>query len=226
MPEPPTAIPGQPPYPAAPPKKSRLRLWITLGAVVLVLFCGGTAGAGFLTYRLVGDRAEPSAAPQAGPIRLVVPKKLFGQPRVRNEKFQRDLDALTSKIKDMNVSSGTISAVYGHPSSSGKGHAFFATAGEFDPKTDFTSYYMTSYLIEGKIIGGISNADKSKLVEVSPGPLGGTALCGDITVDGTDVALCGWADEFSIGAVFFFSERVSRLGDRLIQVRGQIEIKA
>jgi hypothetical protein len=57
---------------------------------------------------------------------------------------------------------------------------------------------------------------------VDPGPLGGTARCGEAVAEGVTVAVCGWADHGSLALMVFFSRSVDESAGLLRDVRAEV----
>lgn len=232
--QPQNPVPGYPVGPVEPPKKkSKLWLWLTLGAVALVLCCGGIGVAGFIAYNAAEDEvnALPStgtstpaaetttAAPQTGgDVRLATPDKLAGYPKLTDKAFQDLLSATTEQVKESTngLSTEVVSGLYGDPAQQ-QMRIFVAAKAKIPQPQAF---------LTGMIVGLKSSMNGADFSEVDAGPLGGTAQCGDAEQQGIDVAICMWVDGDSYGMVFFFFEKTSKIKAAFLQARSQIEIRS
>lgn len=239
---------AQPGYPGAgypspvPPKKSRtLPIVLTVVAIVLVLCVGGGTAVA-LVLRNQSDKhtatggtspatdsptTEPSAtdaptdepstgAAPATTVKVVEPKTLDGLPKLNYKQFQNTVDLLKTIMSSYPGASGSVGAVYGRV---GTKNAVLMTAAKADISDP-------EYAVDSVLAGGGSSTKVSGITSVSTGSLGGTAKCGNATSSGQKIAVCAWADDGSLGMVFFYFKTTSAIKDKFPKVRAEIEKKS
>jgi len=229
---------GYPPPPPPAPKR-RTGLWIGLGAVVLVLCLAGGAFAGIAILNTADDKpttlstgqpsAEPSQSagetPPASPspsvatsnIKVVLPAKLLGQPRITDASLQQLADQMTAQLKDTSPdATGAVSGFYGNLSKQNLTMVIAVSAPILSPATWASG--MTAGLKQSLNAGTFHN--------VSPGPLGGSAKCADAKASNVSIALCLWADSGSYGVIGFYFKKVTAVKSDFIKARGQVEVVA
>ncbi|WP_432979161.1 hypothetical protein [Dactylosporangium sp. CA-233914] len=59
--------------------------------------------------------------------------------------------------------------------------------------------------------------------DVDAGPLGGTMRCGTTKVDDSDLSVCGWADNGSLGVALFSGRNVADSAKSLLELRSAVE---
>jgi hypothetical protein len=59
--------------------------------------------------------------------------------------------------------------------------------------------------------------------DVNPGPLGGTMRCGVTKVDDSDLSVCGWADNGSLGLALFSNRSAADSAKSLLELRTAVE---
>jgi hypothetical protein len=236
---------GQQPYtgvypPPEPPKKSHTGLWITLGAVLLVLCLGGGAFAGAMILNANDDQpsssttADPSvepsdpsgdpspdpgtsSAPSAAIVKVVAPAKLLGQPKLDEPELNSLAESTSDQMKNSapNVRQ-TVSAFYGDIANR-KLTMVIAVAGDIPQPAAFAT---------GMTIGLKSSLHAGTFKNVSAGPQGGTTKCADAKASDIDLAVCIWSDKGSFGIVGFYYKKVSQVQADFIKVRKVVEIPA
>lgn len=209
-------------YPGPPHPKSMLWLWLTLGAVVLILFTATVAGVYFLADVGTPKSAAPAPAAQSGSpapaaaIKLAVPAKLVGYPKLTDRKSQQLETEMHKAISSSGMAEQVVSGAYGNL----KKHQlrlFVAVKMSIPQPDDF---------IKGTAESLGKNLGIKKFAPVPAGPLGGAATCGDTRKDGAPITMCVWADHGSFGLVAFFGQKVSAVTATFVQARGQIESTA
>jgi hypothetical protein len=236
---------GQPGYPATgypppvPPKKSRtLPIVLTAVAIVLVLCVGGGTAVALVLHNQSGKKnaasptayptdptttgptdepsTDPSTAAPTAKVDLVEPKTLDGLPKLSYKQFDNTVKLLKTIMSSYPGASGTVGAVYGRV---GTKNALLMTATEAkvtDPE----------FTVDSVLASGGSSTKVSGIKPVPTGSLGGTAKCGNATSAGQKIAICSWADEGSIGIVFFYFKTTSQIKDDFPKVRAQLEKKS
>ncbi|GAA4960405.1 hypothetical protein [Actinoplanes utahensis] len=223
---------GQPGYPMAPPpqapKSRTVAITLLSAAIALVVVVGG----GTVIY-LAGDRSggdkgdtvaqRQSVSPSAGPsetsardrITIKEPAWLNGQPKIVAEELNSLTTELEKEIQDYPGAANAFGAVYGSIADKQMTVALAAEVDIDDPRIMLDTVFQ-------------SFSDKNQLTNVSEasvGQLGGVAQCGNARVGKDDMALCGWADEGSVGMfLFFYKTAVDVKGD-FPGMRAEIETK-
>jgi hypothetical protein len=234
--------PGQPPYPGQPgpaAPKRRTGLWLALGAVLLVLCLAGGAFAGIAILNTADDKpttlstgqpsAEPSQTPAETPsaspspsaatsnIKVVLPAKLLGQPRVTDATLQQLADQMTEQMK--NTAPDATNAVSGFYGNINKQilTMVIAVAAPVDHPSTWAN---------GMTAGLKQSLNAGTFHDVSPGPLGGSAKCADAKAGGINIAVCLWADKGSYGVIGFYFKKVSAVKSDFVKARSQVEVRA
>jgi hypothetical protein len=229
-------VPGFPP-PAPPKKNHTLPIVLLSVAVVLVLCVGGT-----IALALIGKNAdkkkdqvttsgttaptgpttstdEPSASPttRAATISIVEPKTLGGRPKLTDSQSATAAGQLKDSLALVPNSTKTVGALYG---SAGKRNvvALAATQAPIDKPSDAIDqlFYLTG--ATGPKIGNISTAPT--------GSFGGAAKCGSTKASGVDTAICGWADDQSLGLIVWYFKSAGKAKAEFPAVRAQVEKKS
>jgi hypothetical protein len=222
--------------PPQPPKKKSKALPIVLVSIAVVLvLCIGGGVAIFLaaknkTQDLVDaarDAANPTApattdptgssttAPAGGSkITVVEPKTLGGRPKLTDKQFASLAKELQSGLADVPDATATVGALYGSVEKQNIVIVAAAAAPIDDPKKELDSTFAGA---------GFSGLKVTDITPVSAGSLGGEAKCGRSTESGISMALCGWADEGSLGFNIFFFSSVSKAKAEFPALRAQVE---
>jgi len=222
----------QPGYPAPqPPKKSKaLPIVLVSIAVVLVLCVGGGLAIFIAAKNKASDisddvgralatptaTAEPTATPteDASTITIVEPKTLGGRPKLTDEQFAGIADELKSGLADVPNAGNTVGALYGTVSKQNIVVIAAAEAPVDDPEKE----------LDGTFLGaGIGGLKVTGITTTDPGALGGVAKCGNADASGLPMAMCGWADEGSVGWIIWFSKSASQVKSEFPKLRAQIE---
>jgi len=207
--------------------RSRLLLWIVLPLVVGLLSCLGAVAGVFLARRdarsgdptALDPTATPStsASPSAVSERSVavrLPKTLLGRAKTTDKTLLESAEkaAATQRAAE-SATTQVVSTYYG---TFAKKNLVFVLAVQgkiVDPDHLFAT-----------VTAALESQRKGlTLTEISPGPLGGQAACGDSTVSGGTVASCVWVDSGSYAFVEFFGVKAASAKDQFIQARGQLE---
>ncbi|MEV0152416.1 hypothetical protein AB0H57_01555 [Micromonospora sp. NPDC050686] len=207
--------PGDPAYggPAgAPPKKSRVGriLLIVLAAVLLLCLGGGAA-----VWYLVKDDVKETV--DATKVRVVAPDTLGGRARATDPRFEQGAGQLESGLKEsLPGSTSTVGAFYG--SLEERNLVMVAAASGLNTDPDKT--------LDESIRGARSSAvELGEMKNVEPGPLGGSAKCGDAETQKVPLGVCLWSDKGSLGMVIMYFKSGAEAQAELADIRGQIEQK-
>jgi hypothetical protein len=225
----------QPGYGAPPPKKKSKALPIVLVsiAVVLVLCVGGGTAIFLAARNKAGDINDevkkalatptatvpvddPTTAPtkQASTISIVEPKKLGGRPKLTDPQFAGVADELKSGLADVPDAGNTVGALYGTVEKQDIVVIAAAEAPIDDPAKELSGTFL------GAGIGGLK---VTGITTVPAGSLGGAAKCGNANTSGVKLAMCGWADDGSVGWIIWYFKSASQVKSEFPKLRAQIE---
>lgn len=223
---------GQPGFPAAsppPPAGSRtVAITVLSAAIALVILVGGGA-----VFYLAGERFSPAgkgdvtlgASASAGPsataktaqdkIIISEPDTLNGHSKIEAEELSSLTTDLAKELEGYPGAANAFGAVYGSPADKKMIAALAAEVDIDDPQLMLDTVFQ-SFNGENKLIG-VSPA--------SIGSLGGVAQCGTSVIGKEDVAICGWADEGSVGMILYFYETAVNVKGDFPGMRAEIETK-
>lgn len=220
---------GQPGFPVPAPPSARSRtVAITLlsVAIALVVLVGGG-----VVFYLVGENfrggtgsvaqgrspsAGPSGAAPPGEITISEPDTLNGQPKIEAEELSSLTTDLAEELEGYPGAANAFGAVYGSLADK-KMTAALAAEVEIDDPQRMLDTVFQSFSGENQLTG-VSPA--------STGSLGGVAQCGTTVVSKADVAICGWADEGSVGMFLYFYETAVDVKGDFPDMRAEIETKS
>ncbi|MFE6870140.1 hypothetical protein ACFVFS_26745 [Kitasatospora sp. NPDC057692] len=178
--------PGYAPYgafPAAPPpRRSRRTLGILIGVFVLVLALIGGAVAYFV-FDITSN---------AGTQKIVLPATFNGLAKDDDNQVARQMEqAITSELGkgDGAWNPTGVSAVYQDTAGEPKLVVLGGYGKVLAPKTELNAMF------KGLQSDGTTVTDRHA---VDPGPKGGSMDCGVASQDGSDLAVCAWADSSSL----------------------------
>jgi hypothetical protein len=200
--------PGFPPPPGAPQKKSKaLPIILTVVGILAVLCLGG----GAVLYFIGKNAADDAAA-----VTITEPTTLGGRPKLENEEFATLTADMEKSLAGYPGASSSFGAFYGDPEKQDMVAAIATKAIIANPQAELDA----SFKEFGK------DAPVSGLTDADTGTLGGVAKCGTSSFSGTDVAVCGWADEGSVGMVMWFFKKAPDVLAEFPKVRAEIETKS
>jgi len=229
---------GQPGFPPpTPPKKSKtLPIILTIVGIVLVLCVGGgtaialiaknnddkTTGADPVATTEPADPTPTQAettepAQKATKTTIAAPKTLGGRPKLDDEQFAGMANSLESALGQFPGATGSIGALYGTPAKSDIVVVAAAQAPVDDP-AETLDQMISSLGIGGLKVSSISSAPT--------GTLGGSAKCGSSEAGGSDMAICSWADDGSVGMLIWYDKSVAKAKAEFPRLRAQIEKKS
>jgi hypothetical protein len=198
---------GFPPAPLPPKRKSRVLPIVLITVGIIAVLCNG----GFAAVYVVGKNALDDAAA----VTITEPATLGGRAKLDSQEFA----AMTADMeKDLAAYPGAESsfgAFYGSPDDQSMVAALATKALIANPKQELDA----SFTEFGK------DAPVSGLTAADTGALGGVAQCGTSSVSGTDVAVCGWADEGSVGMIMWFFKKAPDIQAEFPKLRAEIESK-
>ncbi|WP_097325774.1 hypothetical protein [Paractinoplanes atraurantiacus] len=201
---------------------------LLVAAIAVVVVLGGG-----VVFYLVGEKVSwgkgdggggtPSNGASAGPslsakeaISIKEPATLNGQAKIEAEELSSLTTDMEKELEGYPGAANAFGAVYGDLADRKFFAALAAEVDVDDPQrmldTAFQSFSGVNQL------EGVSPA--------STGSLGGVAQCGGTTIDGEDVAICGWADEGSVGMILYFYETAVDVKGDFPDMRAEIETKS
>jgi hypothetical protein len=203
-------------------------------AVVLVLCVGGSVAI-FLAAQNKADDitddvqralATPTATVPAedpttdptgsssGGIKIVEPKTLGGRPKLTDAQFAGIADQLKTGLAEVPDAGNTVGALYGTVEKQNIVVIAGAEAPIEDPEKE----------LDGTFLGaGIGGLKVTGITTVSPSPFSGAAKCGNANASGVKMAMCGWADEGSVGWIIWYFKSASQVKSEFPKLRAQIE---
>jgi hypothetical protein len=209
--------PGDPAYAGAgfpPPQKKKskaLKIVLISLAVLLVLCIGG----GTAIYFATKDTVE--GVLDASKISVVEPATLGGRPKLTDPQFAGAIATLKSELAKAPNTTSTVGALYGDPAKQDLVMIAGASAPLLNPEKQLDD------TLKGASSGGLTLTD---IAPIEPGPLGGTAKCGNGKTSGIDLAVCAWADNGSVGMIAIYWKKVDDIKGDFAALRGEIEKKA
>jgi hypothetical protein len=203
------AFPGA--YPPPVKKKSKaLTIVLVSLAVVLVLCIGGVAAIVIMTKDKVASVID------ATKISVVEPATLGGRPKLTDPQFAAAATGLKTELAKAPGTTGTVGALYGDPTEQDIVMIAGASAPLLNPSKQLDD------TINGASSSGLT---LTELITVAPGPLGGTAKCGNGSTSGVKLAVCAWADNGSVGVIAAYFKTADEFKGEFVDLRGQIEKK-
>jgi hypothetical protein len=220
--------PATPPPPPPPPSPvqgtSRTTVIVLLSvAIGLVLLMGGGAAIYLVgkslstTSTKQGGTASPSPSPKSpkDSISIDEPDTLNGYDKLDADEFDSLTEDLEKEIEGYPGAANAFGAVYGSVAEKRLIAAFAAEVDIDDPQRMLDVVFQT-FSGSNQLTG---------VTQASLGSLGGVAQCGTTRADNTDMALCGWADEGSVGMFLFFDETAVDVKGDFPDMRAEIETK-
>jgi hypothetical protein len=206
-PPPPQGFGGFPPAPLPPKRKSRVLpiILISLG-IVAVLCIGGIAAVVVFTKDAIDDAAA---------VTITEPATLGGRPKLESQEFAAITADMEKSLAAYPGAESSFGAIYGAPEEQDMVAALATKALIANPQKELDASFETF----GK------DAPVSGLTPADTGALGGVAQCGTSSVSGIDVAVCGWADQGSVGMVMWFFKKAPDVQAEFPKVRAEIETK-
>lgn len=218
--------PATPPPPPPPPSPvqgtSRTTVIVLLSvAIGLVLLMGGGAAIYLVGKNLSttstkqGGTASPSPKSAKDSISIDEPDTLNGYDKLDADEFDSLTEDLEKEIEGYPGAANAFGAVYGSVAEKRLIAAFAAEVDIDDPQRMLDVVFQT-FSGSNQLTG---------VTQASLGSLGGVAQCGTTRADNTDMALCGWADEGSVGMFLFFDETAVDVKGDFPDMRAEIETK-
>lgn len=178
--------------------------------VLAALLAVGLAGAGVLGYtawRISSQKDATVTAPESVG-NLVADTSDNG---VESAEYLRTALAAEVDLDD------TVGAVYTDRTAEDQNVLFFGGTGLiWTPATDLETAFNLLADDQGAVTG---------LHEVDAGDLGGTMMCGATSTDGSDIAVCGWADHGSLALAMFPNRPESSAVAALREIRSAAQTR-
>jgi hypothetical protein len=193
--------------PIPPKKKSRKALWITLSIVAVLCLVGGVLAVtvGGQLFNKVNNSRNTT---------VVAPDTLGGRARNTDPNFEKIVETAKSNAgSGIKGAKATVAAFYGTAEKNNM-VVIVAVAGLIaSPEREMTGM-AKSMSTQGADI---------TFTDVDAGPLGGLARCGDMKLQGVATAICGWADDGSVGIIMFLGKSISDVKGEFLADRAAIE---
>ncbi|GAA1395320.1 hypothetical protein [Catellatospora coxensis] len=193
--------------PDSPTPRSR-RIAVIVGLVVGGLLAGGVGTA--LTARAVLAEPEPRQ------ISVIAPPVLGGRPRMDDT---HHVETLLKALPDLLLKEGVHRTGSFYRGADGEyGLLMYAQVGGFASEEVAFDNLFAGMAEQGFPVLGSA--------DVPPGPLGGRAACGTVTVTelGKVLPACGWADRESYGWILWYTSTVEQARAEFAGMREQIEL--
>ena len=159
-----------------------------------------------------------TAAPPAGAkIQIVEPKSLGGRPKLTDAQFADVAKQMQQSLKLVPGVTKTVGALYGTVENQDIVIMAAAQAPIVNPAGELTSGFASA---------GFGGMKISNIQNAPTGNLGGAAKCGSANASGTNLALCMWADNGSIGMFIWFGKSVAKAKAELPTLRAAVEKKS
>ncbi|WP_229073257.1 hypothetical protein [Actinoplanes sp. DH11] len=233
--------PMAPPVPAPAGRSRTAAIALLSVAIALVVLVGGG-----VVFYLVGTKfaedpnrdtngvtaqgsaspgAAPSVAPSAAPsvpgpapqdvISIKEPDTLNGKSKIETAEAASLTTDLEKELEGYPGAANAFGAVYGSPGDKKLVAALAAEVDIDDPQLMLDTMFQ-SFSGESQLAG---------VAPASTGTLGGVAQCGSAVVGKEDMAICGWADEGSVGMFLFLYETAVDVKGDFPGMRAEIETK-
>ncbi|GIE28061.1 hypothetical protein Ait01nite_011060 [Actinoplanes italicus] len=200
---------------------------VSVGIALVLLVGGGTAlyligsklsggsGTGSTQGKGTTTSPTPTATAAEDEISISEPDTLNGQPKIEAEELESLTADLEGVLEGYPGAANAFGAVYGSLADKKLVTALAAEVDIDDPQRMLDTVFQ-------------SFSGESQLTGVSPastGSLGGVAQCGSAVIGKEDVAICGWADEGSVGMILYFYETAVDVKGDFPDMRAEIETK-
>ncbi len=204
---PPAPQPGFPP--AAPQKKSNVgKILLIILAAVLLLCVGGSA---IVFFAFKDDVKE---AVEAVNTRVVEPETLGGRNKVTDPELQALAVEMVADIKQsVPNSTSTVGGFYGDIEKQDLVMIVGASGIIADPAKE----------LDDAAKGVSTELGVTNMASIDPGPLGGTAKCGDGTTEEIPVGVCVWADKGSVGMIAIYFKSAKETQAEFLAIRAAVE---
>ncbi|MEU4621449.1 hypothetical protein AB0G04_15940 [Actinoplanes sp. NPDC023801] len=199
--------PGFPP-PGAPQRKSRVLPIILIVVGILAVLC---IGGGAALYFVGKDAVDDAAA-----VSITEPATLGGRPKLDTPEYATLTADMEKSLAAYPGASSSFGAFYGDPEKQDMVAAIATKALIANPQAELDASFKTFS----------KDAPVSGLTDAGTGTLGGVAKCGTSAFSGIDVAVCGWADEGSVGMIMWFFKKAPDVQAEFPKLRAEIETKS
>ena len=193
-----------------PPKKSKAGKIVLIILATLLVVCGG--GSAVAYFALKDDVKDVVDATQT---RLIAPETLAGRPKIADADLQKAADEMVvSMKKDLPNATSTIAGFYGDIAKKDMVMIAGASALISDPAKE---------LDKAIVDLGTGGLKVTNAKTVDPGPLGGSAKCGDAAAEGVAMGVCIWADRGSLGMIVIYFKTGDQAKTEFVKIRGEVE---
>ena len=165
-----------------------------------------------LAPELIEKLLSPTPTAPAPRITVTSPDKLGG----RSKNTEADLTKMASdtgtRLNGLPQATAVVSQFYGSHSKKNLTTVIAAAAKVAQSDLDI---FVNNALIGSEVVKQPATYDA--------GPLGGKAMCGQGSAKGIQFAICGWADEGSVGVIIWYYTSVEKAQAEFHAVRASIE---
>jgi hypothetical protein len=200
--------PGFPPGPPPPARKSRTLPIVLISLAIVMVLC---VGGGTAVY-LFGKNAIDDAAA----VTITEPATLGGRAKQQSQEFEAITADMEKSLSAYAGAESSFGAIYGAPTEENMVAALATKALIADPQKELDASFKT--FGQSAKVSGVAPADT--------GTLGGVAQCGTTAIEQIDVAICGWADNGSVGMIMWFFKTAPDVQAEFPKLRAEIETKA
>jgi hypothetical protein len=198
--------------PVAPPKKSSVLKVVLITLAAALVFSIVVAAIVFI----IGRKAIINVQKTAAKVSIVEPLTLGGRAPLTGPEFTAMTDVMEQGLTNYKDATNAFGALYGDVDNQDVLIAIVVERPVVAQAAALTGAF-SGLTIGGMQIDGVA--------AVEPGPLGGEAQCGTADAGGTDIAVCGWADEGSIGILMWYFHTADQVIVDFPKLRAEIETK-
>ncbi|MFI5910294.1 hypothetical protein [Dactylosporangium sp. NPDC051541] len=183
---------------------------IIIPLAALPFLCGGFVLLVIIVHSAFG-KSDFQRQMDAQHLTVVQPNSLQGRALNTNSAYQQGNAKRASDLTDAMGAASMVAAVYG--SSSKDFIILAASQGGFMKSADRIDRLLSVPI--GGTVTDIRSAD--------PGPFGGVAKCGTVSVRDIPVGICAWIDDGTAGAIAIYGADVKQAAKILIAARAEVE---
>ncbi len=183
------------------PKKSRKRIWLTLGIIGVLL----TAGVITAVMVLSPERRTT----------LITPPTVAGLTLDTDPENLAQLDQMKADLlRETAHANEVVAAYYNDPGDETKYALLLGLTGDIpDPVDELTSFL------------AFNPGIPTKIYDIDPGPLGGRAKCNEEIWEGLSGVGCAWADDQSSAVIVFYNRDAASSEVLFRQMRSEIQTR-
>jgi hypothetical protein len=154
----------------------------------------------------------PSPTPPARKITVVAPDKLSGRSKSTDPELTKVATDEGTRMQALPQVSSVAAAVYG---SHAKKNVILVLAAAAKASASDADTFVNNAITGSDVVTQPAMFDA--------GPLGGRAVCGEAKSKGVSYAICGWADEGSLGIIICYYTSMAKLQAEFYALRAEVE---